>query len=73
MEHSHWQWIFHKRDAPPPSIDNSKNDPCISTELPVVITTGEKYKDAVKKEGANSFRALDMGFREWAKLPRFRR
>lgn len=31
--------------APPPSIDNSKNDPCISTELPVVITTGEKYKD----------------------------
>ncbi|WP_080753198.1 RHS repeat-associated core domain-containing protein [Janthinobacterium lividum] len=31
------------------------------------------YLDAVKKEGANSFRALDIGFREWAKLPRFRR
>lgn len=31
------------------------------------------YLDAVKKEGANSFRALDMGFREWEKLPRFRR
>jgi hypothetical protein len=31
------------------------------------------YLDAVKKEEANSFRALDMGFREWAKLPRFRR
>lgn len=38
-----------------------------------IPTMPRAYLDAVKKEGANSFRALDMGFREWAKLPRFRR